>query len=77
VFEPAAGLTGFLPGGTGRSPDPVLIEVGGLLGLAGTTEIRSAFAGTLEGLLVLTGERVTGGQPIAWLRAPNQDERTS
>jgi len=77
LFEPAPGLTGYLPGGSGRSSDPVLIEVGELLGLVGTTEIRSAFSGTLEGLLVLTGERVTGGQPIAWLRAPGSDERTS
>jgi hypothetical protein len=52
------------------------IEVGGLLGLVGTTEVQSAFSGTLEGVLVLAGERVTGSQPIAWLRAPIQDERT-
>jgi [acyl-carrier-protein] S-malonyltransferase len=77
LFEPATGLTGYLPGGSGPSIDPVIIEVGGLLGLVGTTEVRSAFSGTLEGVLVLAGERVTGGQPIAWLRAPSHDERTS
>jgi len=77
LFEPADGLNGYLPGGTGRSVDPVIIEVGGLLGYVGTTEVRSAFSGSLEGVLVLAGERVTGGQPIAWLRAPVQDERTS
>jgi pyruvate/2-oxoglutarate dehydrogenase complex dihydrolipoamide acyltransferase (E2) component len=55
----------------------VIIEVGVLLGLVGTTEVRSAFSGTLEGVLVLAGERVTGGQPIAWLRARAHDERTS
>ncbi len=71
-----AGLNGYLPGGTRRSADPVFIEFGGLLGLVGTTEAQSAFSGTLEGVLVLVGERVTGGQPIAWLRAPIQDERT-
>ena len=76
LFEPAPGLNGYLPGGVGRSADPVLIQVGGLLGNVGTTEVRSAFSGTLEGVLVLAGERVTRGQPIAWLRAPIQDERT-
>ena len=76
LFEPAAGLDGYLPGAAGRSPEPVLIQVGGLLGSVGTTEVRSAFAGSLEGVLVLAGERVTRGQPIAWLRALIQDERT-
>jgi len=77
LFEPAAGLRSYMPGGTGRSAEPVFIEVGGLLGLVGTAEIRSAFSGTLEGVLVLTGERVTAGQPIAWLRANNENEGTS
>ncbi len=76
LFEPAAGLNGYLPGAAGRSTSPVLIQVGGLLGSVGTTEVRSAFAGSLEGVLVLAGERVTRGQPIAWLRAPIEDERT-
>jgi [acyl-carrier-protein] S-malonyltransferase len=76
LFEPAAGLDSYLPGGTGRPAAPVLIQVGGLLGSVGTTEVRSAFSGSLEGVLVLAGERVTRGQPIAWLRAPIQDERT-
>ena len=76
LFEPAEGLNGYLPGDVSRSVDPVLIRVGGLVGSVGTTEVRSAFSGTLEGVLVLAGERVTRGQPIAWLRAPIQDERT-
>jgi biotin carboxyl carrier protein len=76
LFEPAAGLAGYLPGAAGQPADPILIQVGGLLGNVGTTEVRSAFSGTLEGVLVLAGERVTRGQPIAWLRAPSQDERT-
>jgi [acyl-carrier-protein] S-malonyltransferase len=75
LFEPATGLNGYLPGSSSRSAEPVMIEVGGLLGVVGTTEVRSAFSGTLEGVLVLAGERVTRGQPIAWLRAPIQDER--
>ena len=72
-----AGLNDYLPGGTRRSADPVFIEVGGLLGLVGTTEVQSVFSGTLEGVLVLAGEPVNGSQPIAWLRTPTQDERTS
>lgn len=49
--------------------DPLHIAVGDLIGWAGTSEIRSAFAGRLAGLLVLPGERVVHGQPVAWLRA--------
>ncbi len=49
--------------------DPLHIVVGDLIGWAGETEIRSAFAGRLAGLLVLPGERVVHGQPVAWLRA--------
>ncbi len=49
--------------------DPLHIVVGDLIGWAGTSEIRSAFAGRLAGLLVLPGERVVHGQPVAWLRA--------
>ena len=45
----------------------VPIKVGDLIGWVGDTEIRSSFEGSLEGLLVLTGERVISGQPVAWL----------
>ncbi|MHB1923967.1 MAG: acyltransferase domain-containing protein [Acidimicrobiales bacterium] len=44
------------------------IEVGQLLGTVGSSEVRSPFAGTLQGLLAVDGERVTDGQPVAWLR---------
>lgn len=77
LFEPAPGLSSYLPGGAGQSGDPVIIEVGALLGFVGTTEVRSSFSGTLEGVLVLAGERVNRGQPIAWLRAPIPDEGSS
>ena len=53
---------------------PLRVAVGDLVGHAGKTEIRSAFAGTLEGLLVLSGERVMIGQPVAWLRAGAEEE---
>ena len=75
LFEPAPGLKGYLPGSAERTSEPMFIEVGGLLGLVGGTEVRSAFAGTLEGVLVLAGERVTRGQPVAWLRAPVRNEQ--
>lgn len=58
VFEPAVDLA------IGHS-----IDRGQLVGSVGETEVRSAFAGSLEGLLALQGERVTTSQPLAWLRA--------
>jgi [acyl-carrier-protein] S-malonyltransferase len=59
-----AGQTGGRPPGAG---DPVAI--GDLVGLVSGSEVRSAFAGELMGLLAHPGERVQAGQPIAWLRA--------
>jgi [acyl-carrier-protein] S-malonyltransferase len=60
IFEPAPGLD--LQAGTP-------IEVGTLLGTVAGTEVRSPFAGRLEGALAHPGERVQTGQPIAWLHA--------
>ncbi|MHB8244794.1 MAG: ACP S-malonyltransferase [Acidimicrobiales bacterium] len=71
LFEPAAGLELLTPGRTGIR-EAVTVEVGGLVGHVGTAEIRSAFAGSVEGILVLPGERVTSGQPVAWLRATGE-----
>ena len=48
------------------SPTP--INVGDLVGWVGDVEVRSAFAGTLGGLLVIPGERVMPSQPVAWLQ---------
>jgi len=78
LFEPDAALAGVVPGPLDRQNTPeagsaVQIEVGSLIGLVGGTEVRSAFAGTLEGVLVLAGERVTAGQPVAWLRASTKE----
>ncbi|MGA3215876.1 MAG: ACP S-malonyltransferase [Acidimicrobiales bacterium] len=75
LFEPAAGLNGYLPGSGAPGGESVFIEVGELLGLVGGTEVRSAFSGSLEGVLVLAGERVTRGQPVAWLRARASADR--
>ncbi|MDH4077176.1 MAG: hypothetical protein OEW29_14690, partial [Acidimicrobiia bacterium] len=57
VFIPRAGLTEGTP-----------VSRGDVVGLVGPTEVRSAFAGLLQGMLALTGERVTTSQPLAWLR---------
>lgn len=63
VVSPAAGIF-----------EPVMLDVGAsiqrgtVLGHIGETEVRSAFAGDLQGFLALAGERVTARQPIAWLR---------
>lgn len=70
LFQPEESLSSLTPGRSGGTP--VEIEVGGLVGYAGSTEIRSAFAGSVEGVLVLPGERVTSGQPVAWLRARSE-----
>ena len=58
VFEPADGLD---------IGDP--IDRGQLIGSVGGSDVRSAFDGSLQGLLALQGERVTTSQPLAWLRA--------
>jgi [acyl-carrier-protein] S-malonyltransferase len=61
-----------LGGGSAADRPMVHVAVGELIGWAGETEIRSAFAGSLQGIIVLSGERVVGGQPVAWLRADQE-----
>jgi len=51
------------------------IEVGDLIGKVGDIDIRTPFAGKLMGPLVIEGERVTSGQPVAWLRAESNDSK--
>lgn len=58
TFEPAADLDA-----------GSVVKRGQLVGMVGSTEVRSAFAGSFQGLLSLAGERVTTSQPLAWLRA--------
>lgn len=58
VFEPHSSVS---PG--------TELQRGDAVGTVGSTEVLSAFAGTVEGLLALAGERVTTSQPLAWLRA--------
>ncbi len=64
VVSPATGVFQPLPD---LSPNLPLVA-GQLLGHIGDVEVRSAFAGSLQGVLALEGERVTTSQPIAWLR---------
>jgi [acyl-carrier-protein] S-malonyltransferase len=64
VVSPATGV--FQPGtGLGEGTE---VERGQVVGTVGGSEVRSAFAGSLQGLLALAGERVTTSQPLAWLR---------
>lgn len=58
VFEPLAELENGAP-----------VERGQMVGTVGASEVRSPFAGSLQGLLALAGERVNTSQPLAWLRA--------
>ncbi len=64
-----------IPSGGGDDDDDddddesVRVAVGDLVGWVGEVEVRSAFAGTLGGLLVIAGERVMPSQPVAWLDA--------
>ncbi|HZT67445.1 MAG TPA: ACP S-malonyltransferase [Acidimicrobiales bacterium] len=66
VISPAAGL--FHLSDEGSPADGGEVAVGDLIGLVGDVEVRTPFAGNLMGILALPGERVTEGQPIAWLR---------
>ena len=69
VVSPAAGVFQPDPGAMPGSK----ILVGGLLGYIGSTsdgvEVRSSFSGEISGMLAVGGERVTAGQPIAWLHS--------
>ncbi|MEC7844034.1 MAG: ACP S-malonyltransferase [Actinomycetota bacterium] len=64
VVSPCAGI--FVP--TGEDLTGQFIHAGFLLGHVSETEVRSAFAGEIQGFLAVDGERVTSSQPIAWLR---------
>jgi [acyl-carrier-protein] S-malonyltransferase len=71
-FQPAPEFEAAAPT-LGPTVAPLEINIGDLIGHAGETEIRSPFAGTLMGVIVLAGERVVGGQPVAWLRVENAE----
>jgi [acyl-carrier-protein] S-malonyltransferase len=64
VVSPGAGV--FVP--APDIHDGAMIDVGTVLGNIGEREVRSPFAGTLQGYIAMATERVTARQPIAWLR---------
>jgi [acyl-carrier-protein] S-malonyltransferase len=64
VVSPGAGIFVPAPG----VADGAGIDVGTILGHVGEREVRSPFAGTLQGYIAVATERVTARQPIAWLR---------
>lgn len=68
VAHAAPRLAG-IPVPEGEDGDDVVVNVGDLVGWVGDVEVRSAFSGTLGGLLVIAGERVMPSQPVAWLHA--------
>lgn len=68
VFEPDGRLANIPMNAAPQEVGTYPVHVGELIGTVGTAEVRSPFAGSLVGLLAHSGERVTVGQPIAWLR---------
>jgi [acyl-carrier-protein] S-malonyltransferase len=64
VVSPSSGI--FTPLDDTRSG--LRVGVGDVIGHVGATEVRTAFAGELHGVLAMNGERVAPSQPIAWLR---------
>ncbi|MFP5256595.1 MAG: ACP S-malonyltransferase [Acidimicrobiia bacterium] len=64
VVSPAAGV--FTPvEGIAEGHE---IDQGHVLGHVAGHEVRSAFRGTIKGVLAVAGERLTHRQPVAWLR---------
>jgi [acyl-carrier-protein] S-malonyltransferase len=64
VVSPAAGV--FTPT-TGLAEGSV-VAVGDVMGTVAGQDVRSPFAGILQGYVAVQGERVTSRQPVAWLR---------
>lgn len=78
VFEPDPSLGG-VPGpgalaGEQPAPRALTVDVGDMVGTVGSVEVRTPFGGAIVGFLVHPGERVAGGQPVAWLRVPAGSE---
>jgi [acyl-carrier-protein] S-malonyltransferase len=65
VVSPSAGL--FSPNSSVTVGSH--INVGHIIGVVGESEVRSPFAGVIQNLIAVEGERVTTHQPIAWLRS--------
>jgi [acyl-carrier-protein] S-malonyltransferase len=67
VISPCAGI--FEPADEAGLRAGATVDVGTVLGSVSGTEVLSPFAGTLQGALAHSGERVQAGQPLAWLHA--------
>lgn len=68
VVSPATGLFEPAPPSDLAAAEGEVVPVGGLLGHVAGQEVRSPFTGWLMGMMARPGERVTAGQPVAWLR---------
>jgi len=69
IVAPATGVFRRLDGHGGSRGDVIRRGdvIGALQSLGVSTQIQSPFEGVLAGLLVLEGERVRSGQPVAWM----------
>jgi [acyl-carrier-protein] S-malonyltransferase len=67
IVAPAVGV--FRPRGVEAGATIAVGDIVGVVEGPGTREpVRSAFAGTVMGVLVHPGERLRAGQPVAWMR---------
>ena len=64
IVSPCAGIFTLSP----HIGDGQQVKVGDVIGHVAGEEVRSAFAGTVMGIMAVEGERVTARQPVAWLR---------
>lgn len=71
IFEPAEELAHAVEPSKQSESNPT-IKVGQIVGEISGNEVRSPFAGELMGMIALSGERVTIGQPLAWLRTQRE-----
>jgi [acyl-carrier-protein] S-malonyltransferase len=67
IVAPAVGV--FRPHDVSEGATVAVGDIVGVVEGPGTAEpVRSAFAGTVMGLLAHPGERLRIGQPVAWMR---------
>lgn len=67
ITAPRAGI--FHPSISDQGPVLIGEPIGVLINSGEAAVLHSPFSGLLGGLLVLPGERVRRGQPVAWLTA--------
>lgn len=75
VFQPDPTLAGVPGPGSlaDATPNAPAVGVGDMVGTVGSADVRTPFGGSVIGFLVHPGERVAGGQPVAWLRTMPDD----